>query len=208
MTPKKKKVATLKCKNYPMFPGYQRFYCTITLTDLNITNHDLLAKSTNVCKLCPCFFASAYWDESQGSANSFANTVLNIWFHLHFRKSLATCRRRQNQSCWHSSILSSQAWSFRKHGTRTIINSKTFSSNSNLTILCTLKTLLATLVGPIILSYFINIHHVIHTAVMFGAAAGQVSSLNQMNDKMIVFVPEQLVHTELTLLYPVTQNQG
>ena len=43
---------------------------------------------------------------------------------------------------------------------------------------------------------------------MFGAAAGQVSSLNQMNDKMIVFVPEQLVHTELTLLYPFTQNQG
>ena len=81
--------------------------------------------------------------------------------------------------------------------------SKTFSSNSNLTILCILKTLLVTLVGPIVLSYFIdinNIHHVIHTAVMFSVAAGQVTSLNQMNGKMIVFVLEQLVHTELTLL--------
>ena len=59
--------------------------------------------------------------------------------------------------------------------------------------------------ASLIVTIYLLLHHVIHTAVMFGTALGQVSSLNQMNGKMIVFVPEQLVHTELTLLYPVTQ---
>ena len=40
--------------------------------------------------------------------------------------------------------------------------------------------------------------------VMFSAAVGQVSDSNQKNGKMIVFAPEQLVHTEVTLLYPIS----
>ena len=42
---------------------------------------------------------------------------------------------------------------------------------------------------------------------MFDVAAGQVSGFNQENGKMIVFVPEQLVHTD-SLFYSQVQNQG
>ena len=44
-------------------------------------------------------------------------------------------------------------------------------------------------------------------SVMFGAAVGRVSSFNQKNGKMIVFVLGQLVHTD-SLFYSQVQNQG
>ena len=43
--------------------------------------------------------------------------------------------------------------------------------------------------------------------VIFRAAAGRVSGFNQENGKMIVFVPEQLVHTELTLIARYTKSE-